>query len=75
MYDNCTHIPTKSFDYINLALEKDSGTSMLIDNAGKMKECRDNHKTYASPFTDLSKIFDCLLHDLLFARLNAFGFD
>ena len=29
----------------------------------------------AAVFTDLSKAFDCLKHDLLIAKLHAFGFD
>ena len=35
----------------------------------KMKEARDSNKVCATVLTDLSKAFDCLLHDLLIAKL------
>ena len=41
----------------------------------KMKEARNNNKVCAGVLTDLSKAFDCLLYDLLIAKLDAFGFD
>ena len=41
----------------------------------KMKEARDNNKVCAAVHTDLSKAFDCLLQDLLIAKLHAFNFD
>ena len=40
-----------------------------------MKEVRDNNKVCAAVLTDFSKAFDCLLHDLLIAKLHGFGFD
>ena len=40
----------------------------------KMKEARDN-KVWAVVLTNLSKAFDCLLHDFLIAKVQAFGFD
>ena len=40
----------------------------------KMKEARDN-KVWAVVLTNLSKAFDCLLHDFLIAKVYAFGFD
>ena len=40
-----------------------------------MKEARDKNKLCAAVLTDLRKAFDCLKHDLLIAKLHAFGFD
>ena len=40
-----------------------------------MKEARDNNKVCTTVLTDLSKAFDCLLHDLPIAKLHAFSFD
>ena len=39
-----------------------------------MKNARDNNKVCSGVLTDLSKVFDCLLHDLI-AKLHVFGFD
>ena len=41
----------------------------------KMKAARDKNKVYAAVFTDLTKAFDCLKHDLFIAKLHPFGFD
>ena len=30
---------------------------------------------FGALFTDLSKAFDCLLHNIIIAKLNAYGFD
>ena len=34
-----------------------------------------NNKAFGALLTDLSKTFDCLSHDLLIAKLNAYGLD
>ena len=41
----------------------------------RMKEARDNNKVCVAVLIDLSKAFDCLLYDLLIAKLHAFDFD
>ena len=43
---------------------------LLID---KWKKANDNNKVFGALLTDLSKVFDCICHDLLVAKLNAYG--
>ena len=40
----------------------------------KWKSAVDNKKVFGALLTDLLKAFDCLSHDLLIAKLNAYGF-
>ena len=39
------------------------------------KKSVDNGEVFAALFTDLSKAFDCFSHELLIAKLDAYGFD
>ena len=39
------------------------------------KGATDNNKAFGALLTDLSKGFDCLSHDLLIAKLHAYGLD
>ena len=41
----------------------------------KWKESVDNGGVFGALLTDLSKAFDCLNHELLIAKLHAYGFD
>ena len=41
----------------------------------KWRTALDNNGTFGALLTDLSKAFDCLIHDLLIAKLHAYGID
>ena len=47
---------------------------MFTCNDGSLEKALDNKDYAGGILTDLSKAFDCLNHELLIAKLHAYGF-
>ena len=62
------------FSKFQCGLRKNFGTHhcllLMID---KWKKAADKNKVFGAILTDLSKAFDCICHDLLIAKLHAYG--
>ena len=62
------------FSKFQCGFRKNFGTQhcllLMID---KWKKAVDNNKVFGAILTDLSKAFDCICHDLLIAKLHAYG--
>ena len=52
-----------------------SAQHCLVSMLEKWKSATGNKKSFGALLTDLSKVFDCLSHELLIANLNAYGFN
>ena len=52
-----------------------SAQNCLLVMLEKWRACLDNKGSCGVLLTDLRKAFDCLIHDLLIAKLSAYGFD
>ena len=52
-----------------------SAQNCLLFMIEKWRKCLDNQGKTGVLLTDLSKAFDCLNHELLIAKLSAYGFD
>ena len=47
----------------------------LVTMLEKWKSATEKKKSFGALLTDLSKVFDCLSHDPLAAKLNAYWFN
>ena len=76
MHDNMSHYFNDVLSKFQCGFRRDFGAqSCLLYMVATIRKTRDNHGVFAAVMTDLSKTFDCISHELLIAKLNAYGSD
>ena len=61
--------------FLSAYRETYSTPHVLIRLVEEWKKHLDNNEVAGGVLMDLSKVFDCIPHDLLIAKLSAYGFD
>ena len=69
------HIEKVLSNFIAAYRKTNSSSHVLIRLIENWKKHLDNKKIVGGVLIDLSKAFDCILHDLLIAKLHAYGFN
>ena len=81
IYDRCMHDEINAyFDNILSKFQCGfrkcySAQHCLLYMIEKIRKIRDSKGVFAAVLTDLSKVFDCISHELLLAKLHAYSFD
>ena len=73
IYERCIYDQIQLF--FDSLLSKYHAQHCLITLIERWKKSVDNGGAFGALLTDLSKAFDCLPHELLIAKLDAYGFD
>ena len=69
------YCPVSILPYLSKIYERLQHTTLSSCDDRKMAKCLDKESISMAILTDLSRTFDCILHDLLIAKFAAYGFD